>query len=236
MAVVPYRENKIQVDTIGDNAVVAIVTKNSITIGQPRATGINVFICNPFPGAYNHVVGNMNSILEQTNVTKKKYSMREGHLELYRLMIIFACLLCFSFGVASIYAKPCAVVSFVLSVLYIALSIYNIVIFILNSPLIYPRFTRKVSRGTIPGGYINQFYTVPVNATVLTGVIAAIIDPTVIAAAVHEENIELDEIQFMLYDDRYERNSWLPKEIIIHLIIFIFLFILAIAFVSTTAS
>ncbi|CAF2105702.1 unnamed protein product [Rotaria magnacalcarata] len=236
MAAELYRENTMNVATVGDNAVVAAVTHKSITIGQPRPTGINVFIRNPYPAAYNHVVRNMNSILEQTNVTKKKYSMRGGHFLLYRLMIIFACLLCFSFGIASIYAKPCAVVSFVLSVLYIALSIYNIVIFILNSPLIYPRFTRKVSRGIIPGGYINEFYTVPVNATVLTGVIAAIIDPTVIATAVHEENIELDEIQFMLYDDRYERNSWLPKEIIIHLIIFIILFILAIAFVSTKSS
>jgi hypothetical protein len=83
---------------------------------------------------------------------------------------------------------------------------------------------------------INRFYTVPVNATVLTGVIAAFIDPAIIAAAVQKENIQLTELQIMLYDDRYRARSKFPKEIIVHMVIFIILFILAIIFVSVNSS
>ena len=162
--------------------------------------------------------------------------MRGGHLFLYRYVILFAILLCLGFGIASIYVKPCATVPFILSILYIALSIYNIVIFIINRPVIHPLLARQVQRGLISGNYINEFYSVPVNATVLTGVLAAFIDPAVIAAAIQRENIQLAEIKIMLYDDRYVRRSSFPKEIIIHLIVFLVLFILAIAFVSSSAS
>jgi len=129
--------------------------------------------------------------------------------------------------------KPCDVVPFILTVLYIALTIFNIVVYIKNRPIIHPLLARQVPRGQLDG-MINRFYAVPVNATVLTGVIAAFIDPAVIAAAVKRENIELTEIQIMLYDDRYLFYSRFPKEIVVHLSIFIILFILAIIFVSIT--
>ena len=204
-------------------------------IGQPRATGVHAFIRNTYPASYNHVMRNMNGIIGRLNV-KEKRSMRGGHLFLYRYVILFAILLCLGFGIASIYVKPCATVPFILSILYIALSIYNIVIFIINRPVIHPLLARQVQRGLISGNYINEFYSVPVNATVLTGVLAAFIDPAVIAAAIQRENIQLAEIKIMLYDDRYVRRSSFPKEIIIHLIVFLVLFILAIAFVSSSAS
>jgi hypothetical protein len=50
-------------------------------------------------------------------------------------------------------------------------------------------------------------------------VFAAFIDPAVIAAAVQKENIQLTEIEIMLYDDRYLRRSQFPKEIVVHLFI-----------------
>ncbi|CAF3371217.1 unnamed protein product [Rotaria socialis] len=232
MSMERYREHTMNVTTVGNNGVVAVVRETTMEIGQPRATGVIAFIRRTYPASYNHVVRNMHSIDAQMN-TKKKRSMRGGHLLLYRYTLILAIVLCFSFGIASIFAKPCAVVPFVLSVLYIALSIYNIVIFFLNRPLINILLTRQVHRGVIAGGFINEFYTVPVNATVQTGAIAAFIDPAVIAAAVKRENIQLTEIKVMLYDDRYLRRSKFPKEIILHLIVFIILFILAIIFVIT---
>ena len=73
------------------------------------------------------------------------------------------------------------------------------------------------------------------NATVLTGVLATFIDPAVIAAAVQRENMQLTEITIMLYDDRYLRRSKFPKEIIVHLIVFIILFFFAVGCVSTSS-
>jgi hypothetical protein len=167
----------------------------------------------------------MNHVIKQINA-KNKRSMRGGHFLLYRYILLFAILLCFCFGIASIYVKPCAAVSFGLSVLYIAISIYNIVIFMLNRPLIHPSFAKQIPRGYISDDCINEFYSVPINATVLTGVFAAFIDPAVIAAAVQKENIQLTEIEIMLCDNRYLRRSQFPKEIVVHLFIFFILFIL----------
>jgi hypothetical protein len=173
-----YRQNTANVTTIGDNEFVAVSQQINMQIGQPRATGILVFIRNTYPASYNHVVRNMNHLLKQLN-TKNKRSMRGGHFLLYRYVILLAILLCFCFGIASIYVKPCAAVSFSLSVLYIALSIYNIIIFILNRPLIHPFLTGKIPRGYISGDYTNEFYSVPMNTRVLTGVFAGFIDPAV---------------------------------------------------------
>ncbi len=220
-----YRQNVTGAVAVGDNGFVAVVRETTLEVGKPRATGVLAFIRNTYPASYNHVVRNMNGIINQMNA-KDKRSMRGGHFFLYRYVMLFAILLCFSFGIASIYVKGCAAVPFILTVLYIALSIYNIVIFILNRPLIHPILARQVPRGQIPGGFINEFYFVPLSATVLTGVLAAFIDPAVIASAMQRENIQLTEKRIMLYDDRYLRRSKLPIEIIIHLIVFIILFFL----------
>jgi hypothetical protein len=227
-----HQQRTLNVATVENNGFVAVTRETTMELGQPRDTTILVFIRSTYPARYNHVVRNMNYI--KTN-TKDKSSMRGGHFLLYRYIILLAILLCFGFGIASIYVKPCATVPFVLSILYIALSIFNVVIFIKNRPLIHPLLTKQVPRGQLDG-MINRFYAVPVNATVLTGVVAAFINPAVIAAMVQRENIQLTEIKIMLYDDRYLSYSKLPKEIIVHLLTFIILFILAIAFVSVSPS
>ena len=234
MAVDVYRQNTMETATVGDNGFVAVVRQTTLEVGQPRVTGVLAFIRNTYPASYNHVVRNMNGIIKQVN-EKDKRSMRGGHFVLYRYVILFAILLCFAFGIASIFVKGCAAVPFILTVLYIALSIYNIVIFILNRPLIHPILARQVPRGQIAGGFMNEFYSVPLSATVLTGVLAAFVDPAVIAAAVKRENIQVTEIKIMLYDDRYVRRSWFPKEIAIHLIVFIILFFFAIGCVSSSS-
>jgi hypothetical protein len=232
MTDVIHRENTTQVSTLDNNAVVVTVRETTMELGTPRDKTILTFIRSTYPARYNHVVRNMNYIKQQSNV-KDKSSMRGGHFFLYRYVILLAILICFAFGIASIYVKPCAIVSFMLSILYIALSIYNIVIYMKNRPLLHPIFTKPVPRGQL-GAWINKFYAVPLNATVLTGVAAAFIDPAVIIAAVQRENIQLTEITIMLYDDRYLSRSKFPIEIIIHTIIFGILFILSIIFVAIT--
>lgn len=234
MATELHRQNTTNIAT-HSNGFVAVTQHATMEIGEPRDTTVLVFIRSTYPAIYNHVVRNMNdSINYQTN-TKKKWSMRGGHFFLYRYVVLLAMILCFVFGIVSIFVKGCAAVPLVLTVLYIALSIYNIVVYILNRPLIHPLLTRQVPRGNLDG-MINRFFNVPVNATVLTGIIAAFIDPAVIAAAMKKENVQLTEIRIMLYDDRYLSRSKFPKEIIVHLFFFTILFILAIIFVSIKSS
>ncbi|CAF1173524.1 unnamed protein product [Adineta ricciae] len=234
MALEVHQQEQIQVSTIGDTGVVAVAQRSTIEMGMPRNTSKLAFIRNTYPAHYNHVVRNMNSINYQTN-TKAKHSMRGGHFLLYRYIISLAIILCLVFGVISIYVKGCASVPFILTVVYIAISIYNIVIYIKNRPLLNPLLAIQVPRDILPE-FMNEFYTVPINATVLTGAIAAFVNPAVIAAAVRKDNVQLCEIQIMLYDDLYLRHCRFPWEITVHLLIFIVLFFLAIGFVSAKAS
>jgi hypothetical protein len=233
MAVDIHRENTVSVVTVPDTGIVAVAQQTTMQMGTPRVTGVLAFVRNTYPARYNHVVRNMNTLGPQTN-TKDKSSMRGGHLLLYRYVILLAILLCFGFGLASLYVKPCAAVPFILSTLYIAVSIYNIVIYIRNTPLLHELLTAEVQTGVISGGYKNEFYKIPVTTTVHTGIVAALFNPAKIVAAVKRENTNVTEIQVMLYDCYYKRYTTFPIEIAIHLIVFIILFILAIAFVSTT--
>ncbi|CAF1584562.1 unnamed protein product [Rotaria magnacalcarata] len=108
-------------------------------------------------------------------------------------------LVSFAFGIASIYIKPCAVASFIVQAIYIALSIYNIVVFIRNGPLLHPIFAIQVSDNVL-GNMINRFYAIPINATVITGVFAAFVNPAALIAAVQREHVELTEIEVIFYD------------------------------------
>ena len=214
--------------------VVAVRQDARMELGQPRDTTVRVFIRRTYPALYNHVVRNMNSLTDPTD-TQKKWSMRGGHFFLYRYIIFFAIILCFSFGIASIFVKACSAVPFVLTVLYIALSIFNIVVYFRNKPVLRQLVTAEVPSNEL-NGFINRFFTVPINAQIQTGVAAAFFDPARILAIFQERNIAVTELEVMLYDHHYLARSKFPKEIIVHLIIFLILFILAIVFVSTTVT
>jgi hypothetical protein len=64
----------------------------------------------------------------------------------------------------------------------------NIVIFIRNHPIINLIVTKQVPQDQL-GGMINRFYTIPLHATILTGIVATFVDPSVIAAVQYPEKI-----------------------------------------------
>jgi hypothetical protein len=230
------RDPRIHVSTVGDNGVIVIAQKETVRIGTPVHSGRMAFVRNTYPAVYNHVVRNMNSLIEQTK-EKQKRSMRGGHFFLYRYMVLLAFLLCFSFGIASIYVKACAAVSFTVSILHIFLSIYNIVIYLLNRPLIHRDLAIHLSSGDMPdSNKKNMFYTAPIETSVLTGGLGAFVDPTRIIAAVQLENKHVTSIQVMFYTDVYKRDARFPRECAFYLILFIIMFILAIIFVSISPS
>jgi hypothetical protein len=163
--------------------------------------------------------------------------MRGGHFFLYRYMVLLAFLHCLCFGIASIYVKACAAVSFILSILHILLSIYNIVIYRLNRPLIHRYLAIYLSPGDMPNSRnSNMFYTVPLHTSVRTGALGALIDPARIVAAIQLENTRVDKIEVMFYTNDYIHFARFPKECAFYLILFFIVFILAIIFVSTYPS
>ena len=219
------------------NVTVARARQTTVIVGHPRATGILAFVRNTYPAVYNHVGRNMNYLYRNAGLKESKRMMRGGHFLLYRYVILVAFLLSLGFGIASIYVKACSTVPFVISVIYIAISIANIVIFCLNRPAIDPARCREVPAHVIMSGLKNDFYTVPLRTTFAeVDVIAMAANPVSFAAALKRENTEYEEVEVMLYNHTYRRDSKFPKECILHLLLFLVMFILGIIFVTTTVS
>ena len=197
MAMQIFRDNRVHVSTVGDNGVIAVAQDTKVTMGTPIYTGRLAFVRNTYPAVYNHVVRNMNTLIAQT-VEKKKRSMRGGHFFLYRYMVLFVFLLCLVFGIISIFVKACATAPFILSAVYIFLSIYNIVIYRLNRPLIHPYLTIYLPKSQMPNSKnMNMFYSVPFQTNVRTEGLGALVDPARIVAAVKLENTHVTEIDIM---------------------------------------
>jgi len=231
-----FKDNRVHVSTIGDNGIILVAQDTNVQMGTPVYNTKFAFVRRTYPAIYNHVVRNMNTLIKQTK-EKKKRSMRGGHFFLYRYMVLLAFLLCLGFGIASVHVKACASVSFILSILHIFLSIYNIVIYRLNHPILHPYLAIPLTPEEMPrSGWKNLFYKIPFHTNVRTGALGALIDPTRIVAAVQFENTHVDEIQIMLYTNTYKADAKFPKECAFYLILFIIMFILSIIFVGTTVS
>lgn len=231
-----FGDRRVHVSTIGNNGVVAVAQDSTITMGTPVYTGRLAIVRSSYPAVYNHVVRNMNVLIAQTT-EKEKRSMRGGHFFLYRYMVFFAFVLCLVFGIVSIFVKACATVPFILSTLYIFLSIYNIVIYRLNRPLIHPYLAIYLPKSQMPDSTKkNMFYTAPIHTNVRIQGLGALVDRTSILAAVQLENTHVTEIDIMFYTNTYISDSRFPKECALYLILFIIMFILAIVFVSSSVS
>jgi hypothetical protein len=81
-----------------------------------------------------------------------------------------------------------------------------------------------------------MFYTAPIQTSVCTSALGALVDPTRIVAAIQLENTQVNKVQVMFYTDSYIRDVKYPKECAFYLILFIIMFILAIIFVSTSVN
>lgn len=155
--------------------------------------------------------------------------MRGGHFFLYRYVTSASMLLSQCFGITSIFIKPFCAIPFIITIIYIALSITNIVIYFKNIPLIKPVVTMQVEDGTL-GGSMNRFIIVPVNAEVTTGIVTNSFDQSTIAATLESHNIQIAEVHAMQYEKEYLDECGFPKEILVHLKSFIIIFILTIIF------
>jgi len=224
-----HPQNNIEVATIENNDnTVTIVRQTRVELGRIRENTISAFIRNTYPARYNHIVQNMNDLIYDPN-EKKKWPMRGGHFFLYRYVTSASMLLSLCFGITSIFIKPFCAIPFIITIIYITLSIINIVIYFKNIPLIKSVVTMQVPNGTL-GGWMNKFYLIPVNAEITTGIIANYADQSTIAAALQSHNIQITEIDVMLYEKEYLDECGFPKEILVHLKSFIILFVLTIIF------
>jgi hypothetical protein len=229
-----FRSGRVHVATVGDGGVLAVFDQRSVAIGTPKDISKLAFVRGTYPACYNHGVKNMNGLISQTNEPAKR-SMRGGHFLLYRYMVFLAFLLCWIFGIASIYIKAFSAIPFALSILYTVVAIYNISIYRLNRPLLHPHLTLYLSPQEMPRqDFKNLFYSVPILTNTETSILGALVDPARIVAALHLENSQVDHLEIMVFTDSYVSDTKFPKECVFYLIIFVLMFFLSIVFVSST--
>jgi hypothetical protein len=229
-------QNRINAVTENGNTIVGVIDEKTIEMGAPVDVSVLTHVRSSYPAIYNHGVRSANHLNHSVN-EKQKRSMRGGHLFLYRYMVLLALLLSIGFGIASIDVKPCATVPFVLSFIHIGLAIYNIHVFLSNRPLLPPLLAHRVPAESLPNkNFVNYFYKIPMTHSRNITLCGATLQPEEILTVFNMNTTHTNDITILLYTDGYLRHLKFPKECIVHLILFLIMFFLAISFVVTTRS
>jgi hypothetical protein len=154
--------------------------------------------------------------------------MRGGHFLLYRLFVVAVVIVSFVPGGLSWQVKAYVTFPVVCTVLYLSLTIWNWHVFRTNGNLLHSHMI-QVPKNVLPG-YCNEFYTIPIYTEITDHQVLAI--STYAGTAIGqliEHNRDASSIEVMAYTDTYLRLIRFPKETLIHFIIFIIVFIVAIA-------
>jgi hypothetical protein len=203
-----------------NSGILAIGSRiTTVDVGVPKNTTIRGSIRNTHVAEYNHVVKNMNYLSRDTQ-QKKKWFMRGGRFFYYRPVLVLALLACIASIVAVLYYKKVmGTIAITISSIYILLSIYNIIVYWLNRPLLHPLLTIPVTDRELR--LHNEFYKVPLQATTLTAALAAFIaDAETYVATLKVQNVHRTEVTIMFYDVTYFPYSRFPKMSLFYLIYF----------------
>jgi hypothetical protein len=229
MSVVPigYSHREATIISNAGDAAFAYHHQETKGVGNVRATGIRVTIRNNYVARYNFAVRQYNSLL----ISDKKKNMRGGHFLVYRYTVIFLWLISMICGGISAIVKPLVTIPIIISVAYIALSIYNIVIFKKNGSVLHHRL--MIHNNALGGS--NEWYTVPIHTRIQDSAALAAVggDDSAGMAAIREEYTNMEEIKIMVYTERYITCfTYSPKKTVaLHIVAFVISFAFGIALV-----
>jgi hypothetical protein len=149
----------------------------------------------------------------------------------YRYTVIFLWLISMICGGISAIVKPLVTIPIIISVAYIALSIYNIVIFKKNGSVLHHRL--MIHNNALGGS--NEWYTVPIHTRIQDSAALAAVggDDSAGMAAIREEYTNMEEIKIMVYTERYITCfTYSPKKTVaLHIVAFVISFAFGIALV-----
>ncbi|CAF1412007.1 unnamed protein product [Adineta steineri] len=205
-------------------AAIGYTRNQKLTIGDIRATGVKVNVRRNYAARYNFAAANYNALL----TSDKKKKMRGGHFLLHRYIIILLWLISIICGGVSAVLKPLVAIPIVISLLYIVLTIYNIVIFKKNRSVLHSKL--MIHNNALAGN--NEWYTVPIHTRIQDRAALAAVggDDSIDIAAIREEYTNMQEVKVMVYQEQYIRlYTYFPtKSIIIHIVAFVIAFVFGI--------
>ena len=177
----------------------------------PETTGFSIFIRASYTTKYNFAVANYNAVS-----TTEKIVMRDFFVLLYRSVV----------AVAWIVAMGCAVLTVItdsffggtigVSVIYIALSIYNFYVFFRNRDLLNAtRLLRAKVAG--PDGLSCEWVSVPVDSASANERLSTVEQTAIDNVRKEFAGQAVREVDCLVYTNRYAKiYPTLPKELLIH--------------------
>jgi hypothetical protein len=181
-------------------------------VAPSDTSGFRIFVRSSYTARYNFAVSNYNDVSK----TRKGF-MRDAFVLLYRSVVAGVWIVSMTFAVLSMFGYLFFFGTLILSILYIALTLYNAYIYFDNRDLLNSsRLLRAKVAG--PDGLDYEWVFVPLNSRSANERLAAVdqlaLDNIRKEFAQSNEN----EIECMVYTTRYaDRYPALPKELLIHL-------------------
>ncbi|CAF1237286.1 unnamed protein product, partial [Didymodactylos carnosus] len=170
------------------------------TLPTRSVNDIKATVHEPCASKYNAAVKYYNYL--EPDLPRKR-NMRGGHFILYRIVWLNAIILIGIFlGLSTISKlRACIFVPIIICILYIALSIYNIVIYCLNGNLLESH--RMFYSNRISSEY-NKFLTVPIQETTVVSQHDFDLTHLDVLPVLKQHYTHLTEVDIMIYNDKYK--------------------------------
>ncbi|CAF0844002.1 unnamed protein product [Rotaria sordida] len=191
-----------------------------------EVTGFRIFVRTSYAARYNFAVANYNAV----SVIQKS-TMFGNRLFLFRSIVAVVWIISMAFAILTLLLAGLVAVTIILSLIYIAISIYNIYVFIQNGNLLRSaRLLRAKVAG--PSGHDYEWVSVPLDSRSANERLASVEQASLDNVRREFGGNNNSEIDCMVYTKRYaDSYPSFPKELLLHLIAFILAIIVGITIV-----
>lgn len=192
-------------------------------------SGFRIFVRTSYTTRYNFAVANYNAVSKTP-----KALMRDAYVLLYRSVVAVVWIVSMAFALLSKFILRSIFFSgtLILSLLYIALSLYNAYVFLANRDLLnVTRLLRAKVAG--PNGLDCEWVAVPIDSRSANERLAAVEQSALDNVRKEFAGNPESEINCLVYTKRYaDIYPAFPKELLIHLIGFVIALVLGIIMIA----
>ncbi|UJR33334.1 hypothetical protein I4U23_020783 [Adineta vaga] len=178
--------------------------------------GLQVFVRTAYPARYNFAVKNYNAVS-----VNQKATMRGGRLLLFRSIVAVVWIIAMVFAFLALIKAVFVIGTIILSLLYLALTLYNVYIYLSNRSLL--NATRLLpAKVAGPNGRYYEWVSVPNDARSANERLSAVDQSAIDSVRKEYVGSNQSETMCMVYTPRYaDIYTTFPKELLIHLVAFL---------------
>lgn len=198
-------------------------TKAKHPVAPAESSGLRVFVRTAYPARYNFAVENYNAVS-----VHHKTTMRGGRLLLFRSVVAVAWIIAIVFAFLALIMASMVVPTVIISVLYIALSVYNAYVFFHNRTLLNASRLLK-AKVAGPNGLDYEWVSLPLDSRSANERLAAVEQSALDNVRREFVGSNQSDILCLVYTKRYaETYPTFPKELFVHLAAFVLAIVLGV--------